>query len=171
MINKLLEKISGKWIFLAVVSLAYLFMALFRFAGFLRAVDQFAGILWKILPVFVMVFVLMFLSNLLLDPKKVLKWIGREAGAKGWLVSIVGGILSSGPVYMWYPLLSDLKDKGMKDAFMAVFLYNRAVKIPLLPMMVFYFGLAFTLILTFYMILFSVISGWIVHRFLNLKKS
>ncbi len=167
MINKLLEKISGKWIFLSLTGLVYLLLAVFHFSGFLRVTVQFADIVWKILPVFVMVFVLMFLSNLLLDPKKILKWIGREAGVKGWLISIAGGILSSGPVYMWYPLLSDLKDKGMKDAFMAVFLYNRAVKIPLLPMMVFYFGLAFTVVLTFYMIMFSVINGLVIHRFLN----
>jgi len=65
---------------------------------------------------------------------------------------------------MWYPLLGDLKEKGMKDSLIATFLYNRAVKIPLLPMMVDYFGWDFALALSIYMILFSVVNGVIVQR-------
>jgi len=26
---------------------------------------------------------------------------------KGWLIAILSGILSSGPIYLWYPLLAD----------------------------------------------------------------
>lgn len=170
MINKLLEKISGKWIFLALVVIAYLLLAIFYYDGFVRVYLRFFNILWQIFPVFIVVFVLMFFSNLFLDTKKIIKYTGESAGLKGWIISVVTGVLSSGPIYMWYPLLSDLKDKGMKDAFITTFLYNRAVKIPLLPMMIYYFGLAFTLVLTFYMILFSIINGLIVHKFLNLKK-
>lgn len=170
MINKLLEKISGKWIFLIIVVVIYVFLLIINLNAFERVFIQFFQIIWKILPVFVLVFGLMFLSNLLLDAKKVIKYIGESAGVKGWIISIITGILSAGPIYMWYPLLSDLKDKGMKDAFITTFLYNRAVKIPLLPMMIYYFGFAFTIVLTFYMILFSVINGLIVHKFLNFKK-
>jgi uncharacterized membrane protein YraQ (UPF0718 family) len=74
-----------------------------------------------------------------------------------------GGIASSGPIYMWYPLLSDLKEKGMRDSLIAAFLYNRAIKIPLLPMMVHYFGWDFTFALSIYMVLFSVVNGVIVQ--------
>lgn len=170
MINKLLEKISGKWLFLIIVVIIYVFLSIFNFNAFERAFIQFLQIIWKILPVFVLIFCLMFISNLLLDSNKIIKYTGESAGFKGWFISIVTGILSSGPIYMWYPLLSDLKDKGMKDAFITAFLYNRAVKIPLLPMMIYYFGLSFVVVLTFYMILFSVINGLVVHKFLNLKK-
>ncbi|MBN2086850.1 hypothetical protein JW758_00740 [Candidatus Peregrinibacteria bacterium] len=170
MINRFLEKISGKWIFLIVVTTIYIFLLIFNFHSFERVLIQFFKLIWTILPIFVLVFCLMFLSNLFLDSKKIIKYTGKSAGLKGWIISIIAGILSSGPIYMWYPLLSELKDKGMKDAFITTFLYNRAVKIPLLPMIIYYFGITFTIILTFYMILFSVINGLIVHKFLNLKK-
>jgi len=170
MINKLLEKISGKWIFLIIVVLIYVFLLIINFNAFERVFMQFFQLIREIFPVFVLVFILMFISNLLLDVKKVIKYTGESAGFKGWFTSVAAVILSSGPIYMWYPLLSDLKDKGMKNAFITAFLYNRAVKIPLLPMMIYYFGLAFTIVLTIYMILFSVINGLIVHKFLNLKK-
>ena len=170
MINKILTQINNKRFFLAAIAALYLIAAIANFALFKDAVFEFVFLAQKIIPVLVLVFALMFLLNLFLDPKKINKLVGESAGIKGWAMSIVGGILSSGPIYMWYPLLSDLKEKGMRDGFIAAFLYNRAIKIPLLPMMVYYFGLKFTMVLTGYMILFSVINGVFVEKLLGLKK-
>jgi uncharacterized membrane protein YraQ (UPF0718 family) len=166
--NKVLKKNSGKWIFLGGVLLLYLILSFVSpdLAG--KAVAAFFQLLWKIIPVFVFVFFLMFLSNLFLDSQKMVKFI-RGGGIKGWFVSIAGGILSAGPIYMWYPLLAELRKRGLKDSFVVAFLYNRAVKIPLFPMMVYYFGLPFTVILTFYMILFSIINGVLVEKILKVK--
>jgi len=63
-----------------------------------------------------------------------------------------------------------LKEKGMKDSFIATFLYNRAVKIPLMPMMIFYFGISFTAILTIYIVIFSIINGFCVDKLLLEKR-
>jgi uncharacterized membrane protein YraQ (UPF0718 family) len=57
-----------------------------------------------------------------------------------------------------------LKEKGMEDSLVAAFLYNRAVKIPLLPMMIYYFGWPFTLVLSSLMVLFSILNGVVVQR-------
>ncbi len=40
-----------------------------------------------------------------------------------------------------------LQKKGMRPALIATFLYNRAVKIPLLPLLIIYFGLTYSLVL------------------------
>jgi uncharacterized membrane protein YraQ (UPF0718 family) len=106
----------------------------------------------------------MFLTNFFFRRDSILRLLGKGSGFRGWTVAIAGGIASSGPIYMWYPLLGDLKDKGMKDSLVAAFLYNRAVKIPLLPMMVHYFGWPFALVLSIYMIAFSVVNGILVQR-------
>lgn len=169
MINRILEKISGKWIFLIAVIVLYLILSFVNFNLVKDSVVEFFYLLGKIIPIFVLVFILMFLSRLFFDSKKIVKLIGRNAGIKGWFISIIGGILSTGPIYMWYPLLNEFKEKGMRNSFIATFLYNRAVKIPLIPMMIYYFGLPFTLILTFFMIIFSVINGILVGRILKLK--
>ncbi|MCK5459821.1 hypothetical protein KAI52_01775 [Candidatus Parcubacteria bacterium] len=169
MINRILEKISGKWIFLIIVAIIYLIALAADFALARRALLESVFIFKNIIPVFLLVIAFMFLSNFFLDSKKISRFVGESAGIKGWLIAVVGGILSSGPIYMWYPLLADLKEKGMKDSFIAVFLYNRAVKIPMLPMMIYYFGLPFTVMLTFYMILFSIINGVFVEKLLKLK--
>jgi uncharacterized membrane protein YraQ (UPF0718 family) len=93
-------------------------------------------------------FIVMFLLNLLVKPARVSRLAGRGAGIKGVLLSTAAGILSMGPTYAWYPLLGSLREKGASDFHLANFLSNRAVKPFLLPLMVFYFGWAFTLALT-----------------------
>jgi len=125
------------------------------------------GLLKQITPVLVFVFFMMFILNIFLKPKFVAKHLSKGSGFKSWMVTIIGGILSMGPIYAWYPLLGELKNKGMSNALITAFIYNKAIKIQLLPMLIYYFGLPFTVILTFYMIIFSVINGLIVEKLNN----
>lgn len=57
----------------------------------------------------------------------------------------------------------------MRQGLIATFLYNRAVKIPLLPMMIVYFGTKVVVILSIFMILFSMLNGFIVEKIVQLK--
>jgi len=52
----------------------------------------------------------------------------------------------------------------MKSGLVAVFLYNRAIKIPLLPFMVHYFKMPFVIILTGYIIAASIVQGHIMQK-------
>jgi hypothetical protein len=72
---------------------------------------------------------------------------------------ILAGIISTGPIYAWYPFLSNLKEKGVNDGLIAVFLYNRSIKIQFFPLLLSYFSLSYVLTLTLLMIFFSVIQG------------
>jgi len=72
-------------------------------------------------------------------------------------------VLCHGPIYVWYPLLKDLKEHGMRTGLVAVFLYNRAIKLPLLPIMIFYFGVFFVIILRIYMVVVSIFQGKIIE--------
>lgn len=169
MIRKILERVGGSWIFFIVVIMIYVVIAFVNTNDILNAISAFLKIFLRMMPVLALVFGIIFFSNLFIEPKNISKHLGKGAGVKGWLIAIFGGILSTGPIYLWYPLLSDLKEKGMKDSFIATFLYNRAVKIPLMPMMIFYFGISFTAILTIYIVIFSIINGFCVKKLL-LKK-
>jgi len=51
----------------------------------------------------------------------------------------------------------------MRTGLIAAFLYNRAVKIPLIPLMIFYFGIPFVVILTIYTIVASVVEGKVLE--------
>jgi uncharacterized membrane protein YraQ (UPF0718 family) len=126
-----------------------------------------ARLLYRLVPVLLLVFALMFVSNLLVKSEWVRANLGSGSGLRGWAMAVAGGILSVGPIYAWYALLRDLKAKGMRTALIAVFLYNRGIKLPLLPLMIHYFGLAYTLVLAAYMTLFSLFSGILVEKMVS----
>ena len=120
----------------------------------------------KIIPIFILVFVLMSLSNYFITPKFVMRHLG-EKGFKRWFYVIAGGILSTGPIYMWYPLLADLREKGLSYGLIACFLYNRAIKIPLLPLAILYFSWQYILVLCFVMIFMSVVQGVVLNKLME----
>lgn len=121
------------------------------------------NILMKILPVLLVVVLFTALFNFLLPSRQVAKHLGRESGLKGWLWVLIAGVVSHGPMYVWYPLLEDLRSQGMKDAFIVVFFASRTIKIPLLPLMIDYFGLTFTLVLSFYLLVGALIQGLLIE--------
>jgi uncharacterized membrane protein YraQ (UPF0718 family) len=110
-----------------------------------------------------LVFCLIVVINLFLKPPHVARFLGRESGIRGMVFSAVAGIISMGPIYAWYPLLKDLREKGASNMLIAIFLGNRAVKPFLMPIMISYFGWVYVLILTFFTITGSVVAGYIVR--------
>jgi uncharacterized membrane protein YraQ (UPF0718 family) len=110
----------------------------------------------------VLVFVIILLINLFLKPAAVVKFLGKGSGIKGIVLSAVAGIISTGPIYAWYPLLKDLREKGAGESLIAIFLYNRAVKPFLLPVMIGYFGWLYVTVLIILTILASVVVGFFI---------
>jgi uncharacterized membrane protein YraQ (UPF0718 family) len=153
------KKSVGGWLFLLLVLAAYGVTGAIDAGIVGQALSFFARVMYKVLPVLVIVFLLLLAADLLINPKWIKRNMGREAGIKGWLIAAVGGVLATGPIYAWYALLSDLREKGMRAPLAAVFLYSRAVKLPLLPLMIHYFGTAYTLVLCLYLLGFSIVNG------------
>jgi len=160
------KKSLAGWYFLLAVIVVYL--VLFAVGQPVWNALRFAGqIALRILPVLVLVFVIMAVVNYFVQPKKLVRYLGKSSGLKGWAIAIGAGIISTGPIYIWYPLLSELKDQGMRPALIATFLYNRAIKPALIPLMIVYFGLPFVCVLTVVMICASVAEGWLVEKILQ----
>jgi uncharacterized membrane protein YraQ (UPF0718 family) len=160
----------GGWLFLTLVVVTYGLVGLVEPEATTQAVTFFLQVMWQVLPVLGLVFILLFIANLLLEPKWIKRYLGSGAGLKGWVAAVIGGILSVGPIYVWYAVLSDLQVKGMRTALIATFLYGRAVKLPLLPLMVHYFGIAYTLVLCMYLVLFAGFNGILVEKLVPQKR-
>lgn len=152
------------WTFLALVLITYGLAGTFNPEATLRALTFFTGVIGKLLPVLALVFSLLLVANLLLEPKRISRYLGKQSGIKGWGTAIIGGIVFMGPVYAWYSLLSELRQNGMREALIATFLCSRAIKLPLLPLMIHYFGLTYSLVLCCYLIIFAVINGLLVEK-------
>lgn len=152
------------WYFLGIVIVIYIITAIIKPSFLMPALDFFLKIIIKILPIFILIFAIMFIINYFITPKWLVKHLGKDGGIKTWLIAVISGIISTGPIYMWYPLLAELKEHGVRQGFLATFLYARAVKPALIPLMILYFGLMFTIVLTIVMIIFSVIQGIVLEK-------
>ncbi len=158
------EKSKGGLYFLLVVVGIYLAVFLWNVNVGIGSLNFAFGILKQVVWVFVLVFALMVVVNYYVTPKVVARHLKKGSGLKRWFIAVVVGIISTGPIYMWYPMLKELMKKGVSHGIVSVFLYSRAVKPAFLPLMVFYFGLVFTVVLSLVMIFMSVLQGMIFEK-------
>ncbi len=124
---------------------------------------------WWIL---IVVWLLMCLTDLIFNKNIMQKLEGSEFVL--WLIAIFGGIISTGPIYMWYPLLKDLHKRGFRIRHIVAFLYNRSIKPALIVPMIAVFGVKVVSVLLITMIVFSIINGVLVEEIIKkqeLKKS
>ncbi len=149
------------WHFFLLMSVIYLGLFIFFPSFFNKCFIFFKQTFLNILPIFLIIFVLMIFTNRYVDSKFVMRHM-RGSKIKSWLYALIGGILSTGPVYMWYPLLKDLKENGVSNGEIACFLYSRAIKPALLPLLILYFGLKYAIVLTLVMIFLSLLQGVLI---------
>ncbi len=148
--------------FLIVVFILYIVLLLADTPHALLSLQKGGSILLSLLPLFLLIITLTALINYFLKPKQIIKHFGKDSGAKGVFYALLGGILSHGPMYAWFGMLQDMRSQGLKDGLIAVFMYARAVKLPLLPFMVDLFGLLFTIIMTLYILIAAVLQGKVI---------
>ncbi len=156
---------SGRWrlaIFPLAVAIVYLILYLLMPERTVQALVASARILVQVAFPLVIAFVLMVVLNLFIKPAHVSRFLGSKAGLKGVTISTLAGMISTGPIYAWYPLLQDLRERGASDFHIANFLGNRAVKPFLLPVMLFYFGWQLTLILNVLLIAGAIVVASLV---------
>ena len=165
--KKFLKKIPAQWKFLAVVLLIFFYILLTN-AGFARAIAvQFLATLKEVLPIIAIVFFVMFLLNLFIRPEVIKKHLGHDSGVKGWVYTIIASIVIAGPPYILMPMVADFRRHGMKTSLAAVFLSNRSVQPVFLPVMAYYFGWTYTIIVSVCIVAFSILSGMIMGKMIN----
>jgi len=161
-----MKKIELKGVkFLLLIGLIYLVLLIFDNSNAMISLTKFIKIFISLLPIFAFIIILTALINYFLKPKQIMKHFGENSGKTGIFYSLIGGILSHGPMYAWYGMLSDMRKHGLKDGLIVTFFYARAVKLPLLPMMLAIFGLTYTIVINIYIIIFSIFQGKIMDKF------
>jgi len=155
--------------FLYAVIASFILLAIFDFGNITKIIDKFGTMLYKVIPIFMLVIFITAIINYFLKPKQIMKYFGKESGKKGILYALIGGIISHGPMYAWYPMLDDMRGHGLKFGLIATFMYARAVKIPLLPFMIGLFGITFTIIVNIYILIFALLQGKIIEILIKEK--
>ncbi len=157
------QKLNGRYL-LPFVLLSYALLYIYYPDNTSEALSKSLSTMLHLLPVFLVVIVLMGIFTALMSAKRITRLLGMQSGIKGWAIAVLGGILSHGSSYIWYQMLANLREQKVKDGLIITFLYTRAIKLPWLPLMVSYFGYAFTGLLMFYIIAGALIQGLIVEK-------
>ena len=169
--TKTKKQVNKNWYFLLAVIIVGIIIITVRPDALAPTFTFFLELLKKVIPILILVFVLLIIVNRFITREKILKHLGNQSGIKGWLITIIGGIISTGPPYLWYPLLKDLKKRGVRTRFIAGFIYSRAaVKPALIPLMIFYFGLVYTIVISFVMMITSIFQGIAVEKIVEVKR-
>lgn len=169
MIEKKGNKIQFKGTkFLFFVIIIYIVIFFIQKENFSLSLLKSFEVLLKLLPIFVMIIAITTVINYFLKPKAIMKHFGKDSGYKAWIYSVLGGVVSHGPMYVWYPMLSQLKESGLKNGLLATFMYTRSIKIPFIPIMIDYFGVLFTIILFIYILIGGLLQGILID-FLSKK--
>ena len=128
----------------------------------IRALEATGKIVTQVAAPLCIAFIIMFVLNLFVKPAHISRFLGKGAGAKGVCISALAGVVSTGPIYAWYPLLRDLREKGASQFHVANFLSHRAVKPFLLPVMVYYFGWVFALVFNVLIVIGALLTALVV---------
>jgi uncharacterized membrane protein YraQ (UPF0718 family) len=160
---KVYNKMGFKNLFFLFVLIIYLVVLFVDLDNFVLAVKKAFNLFFSVLDVFFIVFCFMVLMGLFVKQKTMVKFFKSSKKFLNWIFVIGLGILSTGPIYMWYPLIEKFKKSGMKIRYQACLLYNRSVKIPLMYYFVLIFGFRVFLVMIVLQVVFSVINGFIVE--------
>lgn len=156
------EKFIRTWAFLIGVLTLYTILLSTSSARVMAALKTSGDILIQIAVPLSIAFIIMVGFNFFSGHEKISNFLDRRQGIGAIAFSALAGILSMGPIYAWYPLLRSLRKRGVSDFHLANFLSNRAIKTFLFPVMVFYFGWIFTLILNILLLMDSLLTAKIV---------
>ncbi len=158
-------KPSGKkkniWVFPAIVTALYAVLYVFYPSKTLSALSYAGKMATVIAPVLLLVLLFIFLFNLI-DEKWLKKTVEESPIILQYLAMAFFGTLSHGPIYAWYPLMGQFREKGVAYGPISVFLYARGIKLSLLPMLALYFGAGYAAALTASLAVFSIIQGLLV---------
>ncbi len=146
------------FIFLGIVIIIYIILGSVNSNNTFEAIKYSINLFKTLIPVLSLVLVFMFLFNLI-DEKKLKGVIEKSPHSIQYFIMTLLGTVSHGPIYAWYPLMKTFHGKGVSYGPIASFLYSRGIKLAMLPSLVAYFGLKYTIILTSNMIIFAIIMG------------
>ena len=152
---------NSSYIFLSIVALLYVILYFVNPDKTLIAFKYSFGIFKTVLPVLSMVLLFLVLFNMI-NEKKLKNVVEKSPQFVQYLVMTAFGTFSHGPMYAWYPLMKGFHDKGISYGSIATFLYARGIKLAMMPALISFFGIKYTIVLTIYLLIFSNIQGIVV---------
>ncbi len=161
---KALKKLKGN-MFAIIVAIAYIVFFIVRADVGMASLKNSIYYIKEMLLIMPVVFVLTALLDIWMPKEKIMKFLGRDAGMKGVIFSLILGSISAGPIYAAFPLCVMLHKKGASIRNLVIILSSWAViKIPMLLNEVKFLGFEFMAIRWGLTVAAILLFSWITAR-------
>jgi uncharacterized membrane protein YraQ (UPF0718 family) len=152
-------------LFLTAVILSYLILAIINLQMGLQGVKNSGYYIKEMLMIMPVIFVLTALLDSWVPKETIIKYLGKDAKAKGVVLSFVLGSVSAGPIYAAFPFCVMLHKKGASIKNIVIILSSWAVvKIPMLLNEAKFLGMKFMLVRWLLTIIAIMVFSWIIAK-------
>jgi uncharacterized membrane protein YraQ (UPF0718 family) len=162
-INKIKENL-----FLVLVVLAYIIMFIIKPPMGIESIKNSGYYIKEMLMIMPVIFVLTALLDMWVPKEKIMKFLGKDAKAKGVFLAFVVGSISAGPIYAAFPMCVMLHKKGASIRNIIIILSSWAViKVPMLLNETKFLGPKFMTIRWILTVIAIIIFSWIASKMLK----
>ncbi len=157
-------------LFLVIVAVAYIAMFIAKPAMGIASVKSSGYYIKEMLMIMPVIFVLTALLDLWVPKEKIMRYLGKDAKAKGVILSFVVGSVSAGPVYAAFPMCVMLHKKGASIRNIVIILSSWAViKIPMLLNEAKFLGPKFMVVRWVLTVIAIIIFSWVTAKIVKDK--
>lgn len=151
--------------FIIVVAAAYILIFLINPNMGVTSIKNSAYYIKEMVMIMPVIFVLTALLDTWVAKEKITKYLGKEANAKGNILSFVLGSISAGPIYAAFPMCVMLHKKGASVQNLVIILSSWAViKIPMLLNEVKFLGIKFMAIRWVLTVIAIAVFSWTTSK-------
>jgi uncharacterized membrane protein YraQ (UPF0718 family) len=131
-----------------------------------------AGTVYKtfsgVISIIFAIFALIGLIQVWLTSEQISKVLGKEAGWKGLVLSALLPMILGGSLFVIFPLLKALREKGARTSAVITFLFAWSAKAPLLPLEIKFVGWHFAVLRLVLIPVISIIGGLTAEWFIEM---
>lgn len=165
----LLKKLQDN-LFSICVILAYALMFVIKPQMGVNSVKNSVYYIKEMLLIMPVIFILTALLDTWVHKQTIIKYLGKEAGLKGIVLSFVLGGISAGPIYAAFPFCVMLHKKGASIRNIVIILSAWAViKLPMLLNEVKFLGVKFMIVRWVLTVIAIIIFSWITTKIVKDK--
>jgi uncharacterized membrane protein YraQ (UPF0718 family) len=164
---RILKKVKEN-LFLTIVAMAYIVMFIINPTMGTASVKNSGYYIKEMLLIMPVIFALTALLDMWIPKEKIMRYLGKEAGAKGPFLSFVVGSISAGPIYAAFPMCVMLHKKGASIRNVVIILSSWAViKVPMLLNEAKFLGPKFMAIRWVLTVIAIIIFSWIAAKIIK----
>lgn len=124
----------------------------------------------EMISIFPAVLLLMGLADIWIPSSLIKQYLGKMAGIKGKIFSVILGTLPTGPMYIALPLAAELLRKKASVSNVIIFLGVWAsLKIPQVSIEIKFLGLKFAFLRSIFTLISIFLMGFIIEKLVNKK--